>query len=58
MRLANYLQHFANLLFSELVIQFLLYVDQRIEWICHPNLFLGILNGTYNLSLMSRNDPY
>jgi hypothetical protein len=49
MCLANYLQHFANLLFSELVIQFLLYVDQMIEWIYHPSLFPNILNGTCNL---------
>jgi hypothetical protein len=30
MRLANYLQYFANLLFSKLVVQFLLYVGQWI----------------------------
>jgi hypothetical protein len=55
MRLSNYLQHFVNLLFSKLVIQFLLYMDQRIEWTYHPNLFPSILNGTCNLPLMSEN---
>jgi hypothetical protein len=30
-------------------------VDQRIVWICHPNLFSGILNGTYILPLMPEN---
>jgi hypothetical protein len=58
MRLVNYLQHFTKLLFFELVIQFLLYVDQMIEWICHPNLFLGILNGTCTLPLMPGNDHH
>jgi hypothetical protein len=56
MHLANYLQYFANLLFFELIIQFLSYVDQRIVWICHPNLFPDILNGTCNL-IMLGNGP-
>jgi hypothetical protein len=58
MHLANYLQYFTNLLFSELEVQFLLYVDQRIWWTCHPNLFPSILNDTCNLPLMSRNSPH
>jgi hypothetical protein len=58
MSLANYLQHFTNLLFSELAIQFLLYMDQRTGWICHPNLFPGILNGTCNLPLVPGNGPH
>jgi hypothetical protein len=57
MHLANYLQYFANLLFFELIIQFLSYVDQRIVWICHPNLFPNILNGTCNLLIMLGNGP-
>jgi hypothetical protein len=47
MRLANYLQYFANLLFSESEVQSLLFVDLMILWIYHANLFLGILNGIY-----------
>jgi hypothetical protein len=58
MRLANYLQHFTNLLFSELIIQSLLYVDQRIVWICCPSLFPDILSGACNLPLMPENDPH
>jgi hypothetical protein len=58
MHLANYLQYFANLVFFELVIQFLLYVGQMIEWICRPNLFPSILNGICNLLLMMGNDPH
>jgi hypothetical protein len=57
MRLANYLQYFINLLFSELVIQSLSYVDQSIVWNCHPNLFPSISNGTCHLPLMLGNDP-
>jgi hypothetical protein len=58
MRMTNYLQHFEILLFLELAVQFLLYVDQRICWTYHLNLFPDILNGTCNLSLMSENDPH
>jgi hypothetical protein len=47
--MANYLQQFVNLLSSELEVQYPMYVDLRISWIYHPNLFSGILNGSYNL---------
>jgi hypothetical protein len=58
MHLANYLQYFTNLLSSKPEVQSLVYVDLRISWIYHPNLFPGILNGTYNLLLMMGIDPH
>jgi hypothetical protein len=57
MHLINYLQYIVYLLFSELEVQFYLYVDERIFWIYHPNLLSTILNGTCNLHLMRENDP-
>jgi hypothetical protein len=57
MRLANYLQYFTNFLSSKPEVQSLMYVDQRISWIYHPNLFPGILNATYNLPIMLGNYP-
>jgi hypothetical protein len=33
-------------------------VDLRISWICHPNLFLVILNYSEILPLMPENDPH
>jgi hypothetical protein len=54
MHLRNYLQHFINLLFSELEVLSLLYVDLRIFCIYHPNLFPNILNYSEILRLMPK----
>jgi hypothetical protein len=35
-----------------------MYVDLRISWIYHPNLFPGILNYSKILPLMLRSDPH
>jgi hypothetical protein len=58
MHLANYLQYYVNLLFFELEIQSLVYVDLRISWIYSTNLFPGILNYSEILSLMPGSDPH
>jgi hypothetical protein len=58
MHLANYLQYSANLLSSKLEVQPLVYVDLRMPWIYHPNLFSGILDYSKILPLMSRNYPH
>jgi hypothetical protein len=58
MHLANYLQHSINLLFSELEVQSLVYVDLRIWWIYHPNLFPDILNYSEILPIMPGSDPH
>jgi hypothetical protein len=58
MHLVNYLQYFANLLSFELEVQSLVYVDLRISWIYHPNLFPDILNYYEILPRMPENDPH
>jgi hypothetical protein len=58
MHLANYLQHFINLLFFEHEVQSLVYVDLWISWVYQPNLFPGILNYSEILPLIRGTDPH